>query len=199
MRALAAAVVAIMVLTACSSDESAPTTTTATTLSTGTTTSTTLGDGTGPVTLTTTDGLLLEGTVAGEGDEWVVLAHMRPADMTSWEPFARELADAGFRSLAFNFRGYENSEGSGFAVDIDTVAAVEFALASGAEAVWIIGASMGGTGALAAAAEVPGIKGVVTLSAPLVFEGVDGLAVARAAGVPVLPIAAAGDDPYAAY
>ncbi|MBT8196972.1 MAG: hypothetical protein KJO84_00580, partial [Acidimicrobiia bacterium] len=89
MRALAAAVVAIMVLTACSSDESAPSTTTATTLSTGTTTSTTLGDDTGPVTLTTTDGLLLEGTVAGEGDEWVVLAHMRPADMTSWEPFAR--------------------------------------------------------------------------------------------------------------
>ncbi len=36
----------------------------------------------------------------------VVLAHMQPADQSSWFDYAETLADDGYRTLTFNFRGY---------------------------------------------------------------------------------------------
>ena len=74
--------------------------------------------------------------------------------MESWFSFAEDLAEAGFSALPFNFRGYGASEGDGFAVDTDVVAAVDFVVSLGAERVYVVGASMGGTGAVAAAGSV---------------------------------------------
>jgi alpha-beta hydrolase superfamily lysophospholipase len=147
------------------------------------------------LTFATADGFTLEGRRFGAGTDWVVLAHMRPADMEAWFPFARTLAVEGYSALAFNFRGYGASEGSGFAVDVDVTAAIDEAFRLGAGRVFVAGASMGGTGAVAAAAGRP-VAAVVTLSAPDAFEGVDAVAAAARLTAPLLLIAAEGNAPY---
>jgi pimeloyl-ACP methyl ester carboxylesterase len=64
------------------------------------------------VTFRTSDGLTLTGKLFGAGRVGVVLAHMFPADASSWYPTARTLARDGYLALAFNFRGYDGSQGT---------------------------------------------------------------------------------------
>lgn len=150
----------------------------------------------GPFEIVTADGLVLEAERFGVGEDFVVLSHMRPADMSSWFSFAGFLGGEGFTAITFNFRGYGNSEGAGFAVEVDVAAAVDAARTLGADRVFLIGASMGGTGAIAAAG-ASNVDGVITLSAPDRFEGVDAAAAAADVSVPMLLIAAEDDEPYA--
>lgn len=144
--------------------------------------------------ITTSDDVELEGRAFGTSERYVILAHMRPADMTSWFDFARVLAGEGYTAIAFNFRGYGESGGleGEFEVDLDVGGAVDAALAAGATEVFIIGASMGGTGAVAASA-FDDIAGTVTLSAPDEFEGVDAASLAVFVDSPILLIAADQD------
>lgn len=211
MRTLLIALVVAMAAAACSSSDdqtseavTTPTTAAAadTTAAPASTTTTPTATTTAPtpvedeaVTFVTSDDITLEGRRFGSGETGVVLAHMRPATMESWFEFAEILADAGYSALAFNFRGYGESGGDGFAVDIDTVAAVDFLVATGVTDVFVIGASMGGTGAVAAAAE-RSTNGAVTLSAPDVFEGTDAVAAAATLAGPLLLMAAEDDQPY---
>lgn len=197
-------------LVGCSSGDTATSATTSTTTSappttsiasttvapTGATTETDGPVGERDVRFTTADGVELEGIRFGDGPVWVILAHMRPAEMESWFDFARDASESGYTALAFNYRGYGGSGGTGFAVDVDTVAAVDFAYTSGAGSVVVVGASMGGTGALAAGAERL-VAGVATLSAPATFEGVDGIEAVSRLTAPALLVAATDDQPYA--
>lgn len=137
----------------------------------------------------------LEGRAWGSGTDYVILGHMRPADMTSWFDFGRVLAEQGYTAIAFNFRGYgksEAGENGEFAVGNDMRAAVDAALAEGAQRIYLIGASMGGTGAVAAASDRD-IEAVVTLSAPDEFEGVNAAVLAERVESPMLLIAADAD------
>jgi dienelactone hydrolase len=101
-----------------------------------------------------------DGALAG-----VVLAHMRPADQTSWFEFADTLADDGYRTLTFNFRGYcpgGDAGCSGGTADLsqlwsDVQAAVRFLRSTGVPRVAVIGASMGGTAALVAPISIEGL------------------------------------------
>ena len=142
----------------------------------------------------TSDDLTLEARQWGDGDEYVILAHMRPADMASWFDFARVLAEEGYTALAFNFRGYGESEGveGDFNVAADVRGAIEAAFADGARRVHLIGASMGGTGAVAASADNQ-IGATIALSAPDEFEGVNAPIKARDVDNPMLLIAAEED------
>lgn len=156
--------------------------------------------GTGPpereVTFPTGDGLTLHGRLFGDGDAGIVLSHMFPADMTAWFDAARHLAGSGYTVLAFNFRGYPPSEGSrdlGTAPG-DVLAAVAFLQRSGIEHVALVGASMGGTASLVAAAEVE-VAAVVALSAPVRFRGMDVTEVIDALDMPMLLMAAQEDGP----
>jgi len=146
------------------------------------------------ISIVTSDNLQLEGRVFGVGSKIVVLAHMQPADMTSWFDFARVLADEGFTAITFNFRGYGGSEGDpgDFDVETDVRAAVDAASARGAARIYVIGASMGGTGAVAASRSSD-IAGTITLSAPDQFAGVDAVASAQFVKSPLLLIAADED------
>lgn len=178
----------------------APTTTTAAATTAAppeTTTSVADADG-ADVTFETADGLVLEGREFGSGSTAVILAHMRPANMESWFEFAEVLTAEGYSALAFNFRGYGNSEGDGFDVDTDVQAAVDFVTEHGAERVYVIGASMGGTGSVAASSQRP-VAGTVTLSAPAEFEGTDALSAAADLTAPILLFAATADQPYPAH
>jgi len=126
------------------------------------------------------DGVKLAGRVFGDGQVGVVLAHMFPADQTSWWAFARVLAQNGFTVLTFDFRGYcpggvagcSEGERDVAAMWQDVLGAVDFMMARGLVRVMLVGASMGGTASLIAAAQ-PGVPvvAIVALSAPQSFEG----------------------------
>ena len=150
----------------------------------------------GPFEVLTEDGLVLEAERFGTGDTFVILAHMRPAEMDSWFSFAGLLAGEGYTAITFNFRGYGNSEGAGFAVDRDVVAVIDAARELGAHRIALMGASMGGTGSIAAAAQRE-VDAVITLSAPATFMTADAVRTAGRAGVPMLLVAAEDDEPYA--
>jgi pimeloyl-ACP methyl ester carboxylesterase len=134
------------------------------------------------ITFRSADGVSLAGRLSGpdDADAGVVLAHMYPADQRSWFGFADVLAARGYRVLTFDFRGYcpGGEEGcSRGERDIpriwqDVVGAIDVLRDEGARRLALIGASMGGTASLIAAAREPeGVDAVVTLSAPTSFEG----------------------------
>ena len=127
----------------------------------------------------------------------MILAHMYPADQKSWFPFARKLAGEGYLALTFDFRGYGESGGEKVIAEIDRdlEGAYRF-LQSKVKKVFLMGASMGGMAAIRVAAEEP-VAGVVSLSAPVAFRGLDAGERIREVKVPCLFIAADGDG-YAA-
>jgi pimeloyl-ACP methyl ester carboxylesterase len=147
------------------------------------------GDSTGPitpppgsraVTFPSAGGAELAGRLFGSGRTGVVLSHMLPADQTSWWDFAQELADRDYLVLTYDFSGYCPGGDAGCsegtkdvsAIWQDVVGAVRFITSQGADAVELVGASMGGTASLVAAAQ-PGVdvSAIVTLSAPQSIEG----------------------------
>jgi pimeloyl-ACP methyl ester carboxylesterase len=151
-----------------------------------------------PVAFEATDGTPLSGRLFGKGLTGVILAHMYPADQKSWYPVARKLADKGYLALTFDFRGYGESGGEKVIskIDRDLEGAYRF-LRPKVKKVFLMGASMGGTAAVRVAAENP-TAGVVSLSAPIAFRGLDAREAILRIEVPCLFIAAEGDGPAAA-
>jgi len=96
------------------------------------------------------DGGVVWGDLYGAGDRAVVLAHGARFNKASWEKQAEVLANAGFRVLAIDFRGYGKSHGGdrsssgGGEKYQDILAAIRYLRENGAKTVSVIGASMGG-------------------------------------------------------
>lgn len=109
------------------------------------------------VTFTTSDGINLAGTLFGDGDIAVILAHQGTpgADQRSWQSFASLLSEHGYTTLTFDFRGVGRSEGrlqySHLAMDVS--AAAQFLEERGYQKILCVGASMGGTACIRAAQE----------------------------------------------
>jgi alpha/beta hydrolase family protein len=141
------------------------------------------------------NGGTLHAVVAGEGTTALVLAHEAQEDACMWAPFVPELATGGRSVLAFDFSGDGSSDDIGDGrLDLDLLAAVAEARHRGATKVVAIGASKGGTAALAAAATPgSGIDGVVSLSAVASYLNTDAEAAAADITVPVLFAAAESD------
>ncbi len=148
----------------------------------------------------TEDGLRLDARLfraePAEGSRrLVILLHMYPADQSSWYGLARDLqADGGSSALTLDFRGYGASEGPKDVakIDRDVRAAIAFARQRGFESIALVGASMGGTAAIMVAAEAS-VAGVITLSAPVSFRGLDAEAAVQRLSVPLAVLAARGD------
>jgi alpha/beta superfamily hydrolase len=124
------------------------------------------------VSFPTEDGGVVYADIYGKGERGVVLAHGGRFNKESWEKQAQELAKAGFRVMAFDFRGYGQSRGpqskSGYdGVEYDVLAAVRYLRKTGAKSVSVIGASFGGSAAAdASIAAKPGeIDRLVLLAA----------------------------------
>ena len=126
-------------------------------------------------------GVRLKGAVLGRGSTGVVLAHTTGADRCQWLPFAGGLAKQGYRALVFDMRGYGASTGiTNTDPHLDVIAAAAELRRRGAKKIVLAGASMGGTGVVAAAPVIrPAISGVVELSAPTAFSGANALAAAK--------------------
>jgi pimeloyl-ACP methyl ester carboxylesterase len=107
----------------------------------------------------TEDGGFIDADLYGRGPHGIVLAHGYRFDKRSWENQAETLSEAGFRVLAFDFRGYGKSEGPGQAqplsapLHLDVLAAVRYLRSIGASEISVIGASMGAEAAARASAE----------------------------------------------
>jgi pimeloyl-ACP methyl ester carboxylesterase len=156
--------------------------------------------GSRPVTFTTEDGVTLGGHVFGTGDRGVILAHMYPADQTSWFPTAQHLADEGYLVFTFDFRGYGGSGGTKQfdLIDRDVSAAITKIREEGAAQVVLTGASMGGTASLISgdrAQTLSSIRlaGIATLSAPVEFRGLSAAAAVPRIELPLLFMAAEND------
>jgi esterase/lipase len=147
----------------------------------------------------TTDGVRLEGAVLGRGTTGVVFAHQLAGDRCQWLPFARELTAKGYRALVFDMRGYGSSSGlDGTYPDRDVTAAAKELRRRGATKIVLVGASMGGTGVVAAAPGIrPRVSGLVDLSGPTGFGGVNALPAAKKLRAPALFVAGRDDGSYA--
>lgn len=148
------------------------------------------------VTFASTDGVQLSGRLFGQGGQGVILAHMFPADQESWREFAGELAESGYLALTFDFRGYGSSEGDQQfdRIDRDVEGALDFLEQRGVEDIFLIGASMGGTASLKVASR-RSVSGVVSVSSPIVFQGLNVLQDVLRIQEPVLFIASQLDGP----
>jgi pimeloyl-ACP methyl ester carboxylesterase len=145
-------------------------------------------------------GARLKGAVLGRGSTGVVLAHTTNADRCQWLPFARELAKQGYRALVFDMRGYGASTGiTNTDPHLDVIAAAAELRRRGAKKIVLAGASMGGTGVVAAAPTIrPAVSGVVELSAPTLFSSANALAAAKKLRLPALFVAGRDDGDFAA-
>src|SRR5215831_21373350 len=106
-----------------------------------------------PFWLEAADGVRLYAVEAGSGSVGVVLAHESPADLCGWLPYMASLEAAGVRVLAFDFRGFGDSDRpaairKSLAYGRDFQAAVARLRADGARKVFLMGASFGGAAAL---------------------------------------------------
>ncbi|HEY7270435.1 MAG TPA: alpha/beta fold hydrolase [Dehalococcoidia bacterium] len=133
-----------------------------------------------PIAFQTDDGATIHGhlyTSPGPKQRAVIFAHMYPNDQRAWQPFARELAATGVAALTFDFRGYGESAGSKdpSKSDHDLNYALLFLKSRDYPLIYLVGASMGGTAVLKVAA-AQDTAGIVTISAPVTFMGLDATA-----------------------
>ncbi len=145
------------------------------------------------------DGTKLVGHRFGKGTTAVILAHQSQGDLCDWLPYARRLASRGYFVFPVDFRGYGFSQvrtgaaATRFAADL--AAATKALRKLGKKKVFLVGASMGGIASLVAGVNVkPAVDGVVSISSPARFRGMDALKTAPRLQVPVLYLAAEGDD-----
>lgn len=126
--------------------------------------------------------------VAGGGARGVVLAPQNGGDWCQWADEVAHLADEGYRVATFTWPA-SGAEAGQAAMR----SAVDALHQAGAQDVALVGASKGGTYAVAMADEL-GAVGVVALSPPSRFDGLDARSTSVAYTGPLL-VLAARDDP----
>ena len=147
------------------------------------------------VSIAAADGLDLDATLYPGGSAWVVLAHMLPADKTSWTDLASLFQDEGYSVLAYNNRGYGASDGTRepFELTIDADAVLGYALDNGAGQLVFGGASMNGAAAMSLGASYD-FEAIFVLSGVPAFPGVaDAEDSLPDVAEPILFVAAADD------
>jgi pimeloyl-ACP methyl ester carboxylesterase len=144
------------------------------------------------------DGTKLVGHRFGTGSTAVILTHQSEGDLCDWLPYAKRLAARGYFVFPIDFRGYGFSDvpaAGPYRYAQDIAAAVKAVRKLGKRKVFVVGASMGGIAAVVAGASVsPPLAGVVSVSSPARFRGLDGVKAGPRLRVPVLYLAATGDD-----
>jgi len=122
----------------------------------------------------------------GTGRVAVVLAHQSSGSLCQWWPYARSLA-ARFRVVAFDFDGLGASPFGDGNYPGEVAAAAKWARHHGSRRIVLMGASMGGTAVVVAAAQLGDrIAGVIDLSGPAEFAGMNALRAAKRVHVPAM-------------
>jgi pimeloyl-ACP methyl ester carboxylesterase len=151
------------------------------------------------------DRVRLIGVLLGSGPRAVVLAHQGGGgggDLCVWMPYARSLARAGYRVLAFDHRGHGSSGQARTIsrltrVDLDVLGAIRLLRARGATRFVLAGGSLGGAAVIAAGAQAtPPVQGVISFASPTNFGRIDVVAAARNLRVPALFLSADRDEGF---
>ncbi len=155
------------------------------------------------ISFRTDDGVTIRGYQFGSGRAVVIFSHMYGTDQRIWFPLAEELARRGYTAITYDYRGIGRSGGR-FVIaqtDRDALAAIAFATRAGPRPVILIGASMGGTVSLKAAAlrQAAGrpVQGVVVIASGTMFRGLDVRPHLSSLRAPQLFIAGSKDQPFA--
>lgn len=146
----------------------------------------------------TADGILMPAASSGDGDTALVLLHQTNTNgMCGWaKSRAPRFVEAGHRVVMVDLRGYgrATSTCSASAPPADQVRlVVRRARDLGSTRVVLIGASMGGSYAMATVAAGVDVEAVVDLSGPAQFRGTDITADAPGIAVPALFVFAERD------
>jgi hypothetical protein len=144
------------------------------------------------ISFRSTDGVPLHGVLVGSGQNGIVLGsgHHFRENLCNWLPFAQTLAQRGYRVLAYDSRPLtlrRFSRPAAVHLVRDVVGAERELLRRGVRRVLVGGAGpVSGTAAMAAAALIPrsALAGVVVLSAPRQFAGMDAEAASRRVTAP---------------
>ena len=141
------------------------------------------------ITLFPDDGVEIEADVWSGDDRWVLLGHQFPDNRRPWDPIADRFIDRGYSVLSWDFRCHGNSGCNETATEDESVrslavkniwrdwhAAIDYAIANGADEIYAIGASMGGTSLMQIAADRDELLVAVAISSPNRFKGLDALA-----------------------
>jgi pimeloyl-ACP methyl ester carboxylesterase len=143
----------------------------------------------GAVALDTGNGATAQGLVLGAGGTGIVFANQSDETLCAWKSWAGPLVSKGYSVLVFDY--------SGRPADKDVLAGLDALRRRGVQKVFLVGASMGGNAVLAAAPQAqPPVAGVVGLSAPQVYRGVDAIGAMPRLTVPVFFTAARDDTPF---
>ena len=152
----------------------------------------------GEVRFNAADGTKLVGHSFGKGTTAVILTHQSEGDLCDWLPYAKRLASKGYFAFPIDFRGYGLSDGptpAPYRYSQDIAAAAKALRKLGKKKIFVVGASMGGLAAVVAGANVtPPLAGVVSVSSPARFRGMDGVKAGPRLRVPMLYLAATADD-----
>lgn len=130
----------------------------------------------------------------------IVLSHQAGRDACSWMPYAKELADAGYRVVAYDFAGSGVSDepSDDDTMDANVLGAVAFLRKEGATTIVLMGESMGAAASIVAGTEAsPKVAGVVSLSSPQQYHDQNAIGAAKQLSVPVLYIAGSDDPGFA--
>jgi pimeloyl-ACP methyl ester carboxylesterase len=132
-----------------------------------------------------------------------VLLHQSGGDLCQWLPYGHVLSARGYQVVALDLNGNGGSTiapGSPSTPhwDRDVRAAVDLLRSRGARRIVVMGASMGGTVAVASAAQLqPRVTAVVDVSGPTEISGLDARAAAKRLGIAALYVVSRDDDFYA--
>src|SRR5438067_6098763 len=124
-----------------------------------------------PVHFTTQDHVQLAGQFYGNGGTTAIIcSHEYRGTKDDWSDSAPWFAARGFMVLAYDFRGWGESQGPSDVSkqDKDVFAAIALVHNRGAKRVILLGASMGADISLIVASETP-VAGVITLSPEYLF------------------------------
>lgn len=160
------------------------------------------------VTIKAADGLNLKATYYSPGTAGpaMLLLHQCNRDRRAWVPFAVDAVSRGFHVLAFDFRGYGESDGTRFKTFQEQQPTIEHSWPGDVDAAFawlaaqngvdthrigVAGASCGVSQSILAARRHPEVKTIVLLSGGATAEGRAYLK--QAAGMPVFAAASRGD------
>ena len=154
----------------------------------------------GDIRFSAADGTKLVGHRYGSGTTAVVLVHQIRGSICQWAPYAKRLASLGYTAFALDLRGNGDSQRRAYPANQryggDVAAAVKAVRRLGARKVFLVGASLGGSAAISAAANTrPGVDGVVSVSGAADLAGaIDAVTHVQ---VPSLFVAGADDTDFA--
>ncbi|MFN8077519.1 MAG: hypothetical protein U0Q15_19140 [Kineosporiaceae bacterium] len=193
-RLLPAMVSLALLATACGAD--APTRNRADGPTVSTPRSTCHEDGDREVVVPGPEGATTFAVTVGAGRRAVILVHEADTDHCAWMLFARALGRRGVQVWSLDSSASPASLSVGSSnPSRDVVSVAAYVRQHGASEVVVAGASMGGTGALAAAHDAGAVK-AAALSSPSDYNGADAVAGVKAFGAPVLVLVGTNDSGF---